>query len=895
MLAGGSTLGPYKILAPLGAGGMGEVYRAHDSRLGRDVAIKVLSPHLAATPEVRARFEREARTVSQLSHPHICTLYDIGHQDGVDYLVMELLEGETLAHRLEKGPLPVAEALSLGTQIAEALDRAHRAGVVHRDLKPGNVMLTKAGAKLMDFGLARVAGLAGTPSGLSESPTVSRPLTAEGMIVGTFQYMAPEQLEGREADTRADLWALGCVLYEMATGQRAFEGASQASLIAAILKEEPRSMTELRPVTPPGLERVVRRCLQKDPDARFQSASDLAFALKGAGESSSSGAAKRVEAAPTRRGSRSLAVPLAIALVVLLAAAGAWLARERWLPRPRLRQVQLTDQSWEIPITNAALSPDGRTLLCDDWRGLHLTDPATKETRDIPLPEPLRGQIIAYSWRADGRSFVIGPNLGNARAGLWEISVLSGKATQMRAAGSWPRVSPDGQSVAFIDKGDWAAAELWVMDAAGAGAHKLAEVANFFEMGWSPEGRWLAVVEGVVPGLTILDVQRGSRSRVLEDERFAGPWGLGPGIAWMEPRRLAVSMQDSAAQAKARGLYELRLDPRMTRLVGKRRRLADWREGMVNSFTLTSDRSRLALLRGWLQMDVYWADVAPGSVRLGELMRLTLDNGDKVPVGWAPRGDGVFFESGGRSYRQSLDSPTAELVDDRYLPLATRWDGRSWLYELRMSGQGVRRSVQLVRAPIGGGAAVVLKGWRPTAHADSVGWSVGFDLPPVAGVAGAAWEWLDSTLVISRLEPRTGAMSEIMRLDRSPSFARGALSRDGGRLALCRNSATITLVDLRERRAQLLRPKPVGGGIPADSLAVQSAVWEAGGDALLVGMFSPGGLWRVELNGRATRLYAGRDFNNPWIGFLQLSPDGRRLAFARFTMQTNAWLVEGLK
>ena len=178
MLAAGSTLGPYKIVAPLGAGGMGEVYRAHDTRLGRDVAIKVLSPHLAATPEVRARFEREARSISQLNHPHICVLYDIGHQEGTDYLVMELLEGETLAHRLEKGPLPVAEVLSLGTQIADALDRAHRAGVVHRDLKPGNVMLTKAGAKLMDFGLARAAGLSAASGALTESPTVSRPLTA---------------------------------------------------------------------------------------------------------------------------------------------------------------------------------------------------------------------------------------------------------------------------------------------------------------------------------------------------------------------------------------------------------------------------------------------------------------------------------------------------------------------------------------------------------------------------------------------------------------------------------------------------------------------------------------------------------------------------------------------
>jgi serine/threonine protein kinase len=291
MLAAGTMLGPYQIVAPLGAGGMGEVYRARDTRLGRDVAVKVLPPHLAETPEARARFDREARTISQLSHPHICTLHDIGRQDGIDYLVMELVDGETLARRLEKGALPVAEVLTLGRQIAQALDRAHRAGVVHRDLKPGNVMLTKSGAKLLDFGLARALGLAPTTDALSQSPTMTGPLTVEGTIVGTFQYMSPEQLEGREADARSDLWALGCVLYEMTTGVRAFNGGSQASLIAAIMERQPPPLSSVQPVTPPQLERVVTRCLQKDPDARFQSAGDLAFALEHDGASATGAAA----------------------------------------------------------------------------------------------------------------------------------------------------------------------------------------------------------------------------------------------------------------------------------------------------------------------------------------------------------------------------------------------------------------------------------------------------------------------------------------------------------------------------------------------------------------------------------------------------------------------------
>ena len=280
----GTRLGPYEIVAPLGAGGMGEVYRARDTRLGRDVAVKVLPQHLSASPEVRARFEREAKTVSSLNHPHICTLFDVGREGDTDYLVMELVEGETLARRLARGPVPPADLLRFGSQIADALDRAHRAGVIHRDLKPGNVMLTKSGAKLMDFGLARTAPLAPSPgsgtTALTQSPTVAQPLTAEGTIVGTYQYMAPEQLEGKEADARSDLWALGCVLHEMATGKRAFEGKSPASLIAAIMSTEPVPVSQVAPMMPAALDPVVRALVAKDPEDRIQTAHDVKLQLQ---------------------------------------------------------------------------------------------------------------------------------------------------------------------------------------------------------------------------------------------------------------------------------------------------------------------------------------------------------------------------------------------------------------------------------------------------------------------------------------------------------------------------------------------------------------------------------------------------------------------------------------
>src|SRR5512138_3739139 len=323
---------------------MGEVYRAKDTRLGREVAVKVLPEHLTANEEIRARFSREAKTVSSLNHPNICTLFDVGREGDTDYLVMELVDGETLAERLRRGPLPGPELLKLGVQVADALDRAHRAGVIHRDLKPGNVMLTRSGAKLMDFGLARATGMAGPAGGsgvtvaaLTRSPTVAQPLTAEGTIVGTFQYMAPEQLEGKEADERSDLWALGCVLYEMATGRRAFEGRSQASLIAAILEREPAAVGEAPSgapagnAPPNGLERLIRTCLAKDPEERNQTAHDVKLQLQWIAENAGLSGVTPAPSTPTavpapvRRGSSRLGWIVAAAIAVVALAGLAWL------------------------------------------------------------------------------------------------------------------------------------------------------------------------------------------------------------------------------------------------------------------------------------------------------------------------------------------------------------------------------------------------------------------------------------------------------------------------------------------------------------------------------------------------------------------------------------------
>jgi len=410
-LATGARLGPYEILAPIGAGGMGEVYRAKDTRLDRTVAVKVLPPHLASNPDLRQRFEREARAVSSLNHPHICVLHDVGNQDGVDFLVMEYIEGETLSARLAKGPLETAQVIELGIQIAWALAQAHKQGIFHRDLKPGNIMLTASGAKLLDFGLAKFrapAGVAGAAT-LSMLPTQAEGLTQKGTILGTFQYMSPEQIEGKDTDGRADIFAFGAVLYEMATGKKAFEGKSHAGVMAAILEREPEPISTVQPATPPGLNRLIRRCLAKDPDQRWQSAGDVKLELQWVAESGTAPAAVQpVSSAaeplvPQRRGVLGRLAWPAAAVFFLAAVALAVIHFREVPPEQRVMRFFVAPPE-KASIHTFAISPDGRYLALaatttDNKRSLWVRALDTLEAQPLPGTEDAQYPF----WSPDGR------------------------------------------------------------------------------------------------------------------------------------------------------------------------------------------------------------------------------------------------------------------------------------------------------------------------------------------------------------------------------------------------------------------------------------------------------------------------------------------------------------
>jgi len=429
-LSPSARLGPYEILAAIGAGGMGEVYNARDTRLGRVVAIKVLRADVAADPERRRRFEQEARAVSALNHPHICVLHDIGREGDTDFLVMEYLEGQTLAERLAKGPLPLPEVLQIGSEIADALSVAHKHGIIHRDLKPANVMLTKVGgarsgpwqAKLLDFGLARLTQ-ASSASGASGT------LTDAGVPKGTAPYMAPEQIEGRETDARTDLFTFGAVLYEMLTGTRAFEGLTPASTMAAILEHEPPPISSIQPLTPPALDHLVRECLAKSPDDRPDSAHDLASELRWIGEGGGAGAVTSVGGG--RR--QSLRTGLLVATGTLLFVAGLVVMS---LLRPPGLRVSVVRSSLDV-------GP------AEELNAGGYASPSTTEF--VPAAG---GSQTAVAWTPDGATLVyVGRRNGVQQLYLRRLDAAESQPVPGTEGAQEPAVSPDGQWIAFWSRG----------------------------------------------------------------------------------------------------------------------------------------------------------------------------------------------------------------------------------------------------------------------------------------------------------------------------------------------------------------------------------------------------------------------------------------------------------
>ena len=703
-----TRLGPYEIVARIGAGGMGEVYKATDTRLGRTVAIKVLPVHVASDPALRARLEREAKTISSLNHPHICTLHDIGHQDGTDFLVMEYIEGDTLASRLAQGPLPLALSLQTGIEIADALDKAHRQGIVHRDLKPGNIMLTKSGAKLLDFGLAKLQTPAGA-LGLSAAPTLTSPLTGAGNIVGTFQYMAPEQLEGREADPRSDIFAFGSVLYEMVTGKRAFTGATQASVIASILKDTPPLPSALQPLSPPILDGTIATCLAKSPDDRWQTAGDLGRQLKLIHASTASGSAAHtamtsaIAATPARPHWKRWVAELAVIAVAVVALARLTPFFVRAPVQQTVRFTVLTPAS--LNSGSLAVSPDGRYIAFVAGslfiRGIDAVEAqplAGTENAEQPFWSPdskrigfwAQGQLRQIAL-AGGPPQNIAPLQTNFGGGSWnaagDILFSAGPGSAIKrvpASGGEPvdvtkpsdlghiRPSflPDGRHFLFVIVRSIVPGGQDVRVGSLDGGDPVLLVNGAARAVFVPPGR-LVFNRGAMVMAQSFDVDRltltGEPTRVA-DGVFMGPIGLAAGFS-ASPSGVLAYVSGGSSGASLSRLTWYGPDGRPMGTVGEQANYGD--------VAVSPDGRRIA---AHLHEEPQGGNIWIWDASRGNFSQFTFDRSHNMVPIWAPDGASILFASdrgGGvfNLYRKAATGATAEelLVESKMNKIPEAW------------------------------------------------------------------------------------------------------------------------------------------------------------------------------------------------------------------------------
>jgi Tol biopolymer transport system component len=717
-LAAGSKLGPYEIQSALGAGGMGEVYRARDTRLERTVAIKILPAHLSSDPVRRQRFEREAKTISRLNHPHICVLYDIGHQEDVDYLVMECVEGESLAQRLTKGPLPLEQVLKYGAQIADALGRAHRSGVVHRDLKPGNIMLAPTGAKLLDFGLAKPVTPLGSDAALT-AETKSSPVTAEGSIVGTFQYMSPEQVEGKELDGRSDIFSLGAVLYEMLTGQRAFAGESQLSVASAILEKEPAPIHKVKPLAPPALDHAVKKCLAKTAEERWQSANDLASELRwiAEGGGSATGAMPVVAAKKTRD---SLGWIVAGALAMALIAGVIW-----WRNAKSAEQAMQFSAPLPFSARDLVFSPNGHTLAVVAYResarknALWVYEVGSPVARNLAETE---GASYPF-WSPDGRfvAFFADGKLKKAdvsggqvqticdapsgRGGTWNKDGVIILTPSAQLGEGLYRVAASGGTPTALSKPDSSRGEqshrypLFLPD----GRHFLYLAANFtarqginaiFEGSFDSNEKRMVVESSCHPGYAAPGYLLYCRQQTLLAQRF-DPKSLALGgeatvvltdIQYSPQVRRAVFAASGEGALVAQTGNEVALS-KMTWFDRKGKELGAVGQADVhNNVSLSPDGRFLAVDKtdmGSLNTNVWTYDLQRDSAK-----RLTFDPAFDVTPAWSPDGSRIVFASNRQLrvdlYMKNADGAQQEksVVSDNLDKLSNDWsrDGKYILY-----------------------------------------------------------------------------------------------------------------------------------------------------------------------------------------------------------------------
>jgi serine/threonine protein kinase/Tol biopolymer transport system component len=855
-----------------------------------DMALKFLPDDVAHDPKAQERFEREARAASTLDHPNICTIHEFGEYEGHPFIAMALLDGQTLHQRMdaESGPLRTSELLSLAIQIADGLAAAHEKGIIHRDIKPANVFVTNRDeAKILDFGLAKLTRV---PEGNGVEPehrdaaTQTLQLSVTGVAIGTAPYMSPEQVRGEKLDARTDLFSLGLIIYEMATGKRAFPEDTVANVHDAILSGTPIPVRKLNPSVPSKLEEIVNKALEKDREVRCQSASEIRADLKRLKRDLESSATLAAAKAPLvskpKPANNRLAYGAVLALVIIgVGLRWYWLRGQHSAPHRVLSERQLTHNSPANRALSSAISPDGKYLIYVDTNGLHLNVIDTAEVYDIPIPAELRAGLWDVAWFPDSSKVLINVASKDEGFQLWVVSVFGGSPRKLRDFARAAAVSPQGDSIAFVSHGS----EVWTMGANGENPKKIltSDAGSICVLAWSPTGGRVAYIQGPAGGeggkIENISAQGGEPVAVLSDARLSCR-STSP-LEWIRGGRLIFSLEERTGSDEA-NLWSIDVDPRTGKSLASRERVTNWHGVTPWLATVSADGKRLVVTKARFWDDVYVGGLRDDGKRLDSPKRFTLSDTKDYPDAWTPDSQSIVFESdrtgNNQLFQQSLDhlapEPLVRSPDDEEGAVICA-DGPWILYWAYPQGQRPIKSLRLMRSRLTGGAAdqVLQTPWdRMTAI-----------MCPSRSGASCVLSRLgeNDDVVFDELDPMRGLGKELARTHQ-PTGTAVSESPDGTRIAVSGGTG-IRLIDLHGGAEREL---PLRGVIwslswAPDSKALYAALQD--GDYQLV---------QIRMDGKTTVLLnQGR---NQWLSNATVSPDGRHLAYSQQSYDTNSWLLE---
>ena len=892
----GRTISHYRIIEKLGGGGMGVVYKAEDTRLDRFVALKFLPDDVAQDQLALERFRREAKAASALNHPSICTIYDIGEEDGRAFLAMEFLDGQTLKHLVSGRPLPLEQVVELGIQIAEALDAAHARGIIHRDIKPANIFVTKRGhAKILDFGLAKLNPVA-EGVGVSGLPTADQLLTSPGAAVGTVAYMSPEQVRDKALDSRTDLFSFGVVLYEMATGALPFRGDTSGVVFDAILNRVPVAPVRLNPDLPAKLEEIINRALEKDRNLRYQHASDLRAELqrlKRDTDSASHSSPVAMDGASIaekpRRYGRGLLAGAALAIVLLAFGLGVRSFRsQRNAAREPITERQLTRNASENRLVSAAISPDGKKFAYFDSKGLHLNSIDTDEAHDISLPANWQVLLGDVNWFPDGERLLL-PLDKVDDSSVWVASIFGGTPRKLRShCCEDAAVSPQGSFIAFI-AGDYH--EIWVMDVNGENARKIFEskTDEIVALALSADGRRLAYILGKGEGASIhtRSLADGADTIVFSDPNIIHYRQDGPGLLWLADGRIIFQKLDPGQQDSI-NLWGIPVNVQDGSPTGRPAKITNWHAVFPWYPSVSADGKRIAVIKGHPKTDVLLSEFKERGTRLGTPVNLTLSDTFENPDAWFPDNRTILISSRrtGRDqiFRLHVNggtvepvAPSSESQTDSQISPDGEWI-LYWSYPVESDLKEL--PVRLMRVSSDGGTPERL--WEGPQYAAFL------HCPSRAGSSCVFSSWENDHLIFYAFDPKTGQGRELARTQlATTSQLTWNISAEGDRIAVISRDllkGQIRIVDLRkgtEKNVQL--PK---------GWAAWDASWTADSNSLFASVFfdQSSFLARVELDGKASVLVQAE--KNQFIVRPIVSPDGHYLAYSRQITDLNAWLVE---